>query len=107
MVKWHCSGIKGILTLSHLASLTKSTEKLFFSFILWQVKPKGVSGLIEIENPNRVTSKTKKASELTNDDSSTVQLSRRERFVIKHNSFIFQGVYFLLGDTNIMNFKIS
>lgn len=44
-----------------------------------QVKPKGVSGLIEIENPNRVTSKTKKASELTNDDSSTVQLSRRER----------------------------
>lgn len=44
-----------------------------------EVKPKGVSGLIEIENPNRVTSKTKKASELTNDDSSTVQLSRRER----------------------------
>lgn len=44
-----------------------------------EVKPKGVSGLIEIENPNRVTSKTKKASDLTNDDSSTVQLSRRER----------------------------
>lgn len=44
-----------------------------------QAKPKGVSGLIEIENPNRVTSKTKKASDLTNDDTSTVQLSRRER----------------------------
>ncbi|KAM7448467.1 heat- and acid-stable phosphoprotein [Porites harrisoni] len=41
-------------------------------------KPKGVSGLIEIENPNRVAQKTKKATNVdVNDDKP--QLSRRER----------------------------
>lgn len=44
-----------------------------------EVKPKGVSSLIEIENPNRVAQKAKKASDVTNDDSGTAQLSRRER----------------------------
>ncbi|XP_068674071.1 28 kDa heat- and acid-stable phosphoprotein-like isoform X1 [Montipora capricornis] len=44
-----------------------------------QAKPKGVSGLIEIENPNRVVQRTKKATELDADDSSKSQLSRRER----------------------------
>lgn len=47
-----------------------------------QAKPKGVSGLIEIENPNRVVQKTKKASEIDAEDSSKAQLSRRERFVM-------------------------
>ena len=47
-----------------------------------QGKPKGVSGLIEIENPNRVVQKTKKASEIDAEDSSKAQLSRRERFVM-------------------------
>lgn len=44
-----------------------------------KAKPKGVSGLIEIENPNRVVQKTKKASEIDAEDSSKAQLSRRER----------------------------
>ena len=51
---------------------------IFFFFFSCQVKPKGVSGLIEIENPNRVAQKTKKASDVQLDDNST-QLSRRER----------------------------
>jgi len=42
-------------------------------------KPKGVSGLIEVENPNRVAQKTKKASDLNAVDESKPQLSRRER----------------------------
>uniref|UniRef100_A0A6M2DJQ2 Putative casein kinase substrate phosphoprotein pp28 n=1 Tax=Xenopsylla cheopis TaxID=163159 RepID=A0A6M2DJQ2_XENCH len=44
-------------------------------------KKKGVSGLIEVENPNRVQKKTKKLSTLneTLTDSSKPQLSRRER----------------------------
>jgi len=43
------------------------------------VKPKGVSGLIEIENPNRVAQKMKKASDVQLNDDTSSQLSRRER----------------------------
>lgn len=43
-------------------------------------KAKGVSNLIEIENPNRVQKKTKKLTTLNKDiDSEKPQLSRRER----------------------------
>jgi hypothetical protein len=51
-------------------------------FVLCQ-KTKGVSALIEIENPNRVAVKNKKLSELTIDTTTNVapQLSRRERWV--------------------------
>lgn len=40
-------------------------------------KPKGVDGLIEISNPNRIRKQTKKVTEL--DMSSEATLSRRER----------------------------
>ncbi|XP_051530742.1 pdgfa associated protein 1a [Myxocyprinus asiaticus] len=42
-----------------------------------QPKRKGVEGLIEIENPNRVSQKSKKVSEI--DVSAPKELSRRER----------------------------
>ncbi|KAJ8384142.1 hypothetical protein AAFF_G00208440 [Aldrovandia affinis] len=42
-----------------------------------QQKKKGVEGLIEIENPNRVSQKSKKVAEL--DVSAPKELSRRER----------------------------
>ena len=41
-----------------------------------------MSGLIEIENPNRVAHKTKKATDIEADDAAKPQLSRRERFVV-------------------------
>ena len=41
-----------------------------------------MSGLIEIENPNRVAQKTKKATDIEADDAAKPQLSRRERFVV-------------------------
>ena len=53
---------------------------LFSSFFSIQVKPKGVSGLIEIENPNRVAQKMKKASDVQLNDDTSSQLSRRERY---------------------------
>ncbi|XP_077980293.1 28 kDa heat- and acid-stable phosphoprotein-like [Glandiceps talaboti] len=40
---------------------------------------KGVEGLIEIENPNRVSQKMKKASEVNTEQTEKPQLSRRER----------------------------
>ncbi|XP_059047105.1 28 kDa heat- and acid-stable phosphoprotein [Achroia grisella] len=44
------------------------------------VKAKGVSGLIEVENPNRVVKKNKKLSNLDNlGEAEKPQLSRRER----------------------------
>ncbi|OQV18879.1 hypothetical protein BV898_07132 [Hypsibius exemplaris] len=50
-------------------------------------KTKGVSALIEIENPNRVAVKNKKISELTIDTSTAgTQLSRREREEIEKES---------------------
>lgn len=62
-----------------------------------QGKPKGVSGLIEIENPNRVVQKTKKASEIDAEDSSKAQLSRRERFVmISFYYFIIIYILFII-----------
>lgn len=62
-----------------------------------QAKPKGVSGLIEIENPNRVVQKTKKASEIDAEDSSKAQLSRRERFVmISFYYFIIIYILFII-----------
>ena len=42
-------------------------------------KTKGVEGLIEIANPNRVVKKTKKAGDI--DINARVELSRRERLV--------------------------
>lgn len=51
-----------------------------FSYKCLQGKAKGVSNLIEIENPNRVQKKTKKVSALNTEDlESKPQLSRRER----------------------------
>jgi len=41
-------------------------------------KSKGVEGLIDIENPNRVTKKTKKVRDI--DINAKVELSRRERW---------------------------
>ena len=40
-------------------------------------KPKGVSDLIEIENPNRVRQKNRKITDI--DVNAKVELSRRER----------------------------
>ncbi|XP_072028963.1 uncharacterized protein [Amphiura filiformis] len=42
-------------------------------------KPKGVSHLIEIQNPNRVVSKSKKATQVDVNQSGTQALTRRER----------------------------
>ena len=51
--------------------------KLYFAF---QIAPnKGVSHLIDIENPNRATNKMKKASRVDVNESGTTALSRRER----------------------------
>lgn len=47
----------------------------------WQRRRAGVEGLIEIENPNRVTQKAKKVSQIELDEPR--QLSRRERCVLK------------------------
>lgn len=47
----------------------------------WQRRRAGVEGLIEIENPNRVTQKAKKVSQIELDEPK--QLSRRERCVSK------------------------
>lgn len=44
-----------------------------------QAKAKGVSKLIEIENPNRVQKKTKKVTALAAEEMEKPQLSRRER----------------------------
>ncbi len=41
-------------------------------------KSKGVSDLIEIENPNRIQQKSKKVKDL--DVNAKVELSRRERY---------------------------
>lgn len=50
---------------------------------LFLQKAKGVQGLIEVENPNRVVAKSKKISDLTLDNPSVAaapaQLTRRER----------------------------
>lgn len=43
-----------------------------------EAKPKGVEGLIEIENPNRAIPKAKKVATVTEKDQ-PAQLSRRER----------------------------
>lgn len=49
-------------------------------FIFAQSKKRsGVEGLIEIENPNRVSQKNKKVTEV--DVSAPRELSRRERYV--------------------------
>lgn len=45
-------------------------------------KKKGVEDLIEIENPNRVVKKNIKAKDA--DVNATVELSRRERYVIQN-----------------------
>jgi len=42
-------------------------------------KAKGVEGLIEVENPNRVVQKTKKISQLDSLEATKPELSRRER----------------------------
>lgn len=45
-------------------------------------KRRGVEGLIEIENPNRVSQKSKKVVEI--DVNAPKELSRRERYVGQH-----------------------
>lgn len=45
-----------------------------------RAKTKGVEDLIEIENPNRVSDKRKKATDI--DLNAKVELTRRERLVI-------------------------
>ena len=45
-------------------------------------KKKGVQDLIEVENPNRVVKKIIKAKDA--DVNATVELSRRERYVIQN-----------------------
>ena len=45
--------------------------------IHFQHKPKGVESLIEVENPNRVAGKLKKAKDI--DVHAKVELTRRER----------------------------
>lgn len=53
---------------------------LYITIIIQKDKKKGVSGLIEVENPNRVQKKTKKLSTLNETlTDSKPQLSRRER----------------------------
>ncbi|CAM9652746.1 unnamed protein product [Lampetra fluviatilis] len=42
-------------------------------------KRKGVEGLIDIENPNRVAQRNKKVTDVTVDDAAPRELSRRER----------------------------
>ena len=44
----------------------------------FQSKPKGVEGLIDVENPNRVAGKMKKVKDI--DVHAKVELSRRERY---------------------------
>lgn len=51
----------------------------FFHSLLKQPKRKGVEGLIEIENPNRVSQKSKKVVEV--DVNAPKELSRRERYL--------------------------
>lgn len=52
----------------------------FYSNVIEFQKAKGVSNLIEIENPNRVQKKLKKVTKLdTADLADKPQLSRRER----------------------------
>eukprot|EP00118_Oscarella_pearsei_P025283 m.307913 g.307913 ORF g.307913 m.307913 type:complete len:170 (+) comp43017_c0_seq1:61-570(+) len=46
-----------------------------------QRKPKGLEGLIEVENPNRVVKKSKRAGDI--DVNAKVELSRREREAIE------------------------
>lgn len=46
----------------------------------WQRRRAGVEGLIEIENPNRVSTKSKKVAHIEIDEQPK-QLSRRERYV--------------------------
>ncbi len=52
---------------------------LFICSLSKQPKRKGVEGLIEIENPNRVSQKSKKVVEI--DVNAPKELSRRERYV--------------------------
>lgn len=61
-------------------------------------KRSGVEGLIEIENPNRVSQKSKKVAEL--DLNAPKELSRRERWVSSSHSegiFTFALLYFVLA----------
>lgn len=48
--------------------------------LCWQRRRAGVEGLIEIENPNRVSQKSKKVTHIEMDEQPK-QLSRRERSV--------------------------
>lgn len=50
---------------------------LSFSLYLSQPKAKGVEGLIEVSNPNRVTTKNRKATDI--DVNAKVELTRKER----------------------------
>lgn len=56
-------------------------------------KSSGVEGLIEIENPNRISQKSKKVTEV--DVDAPRELSRRERWVLlARNIFLVDGKSF-------------
>lgn len=61
---------------------------IYFYFSLQTRKRSGVEGLIEIENPNRVSQKSKKVAEL--DVSAPKELSRRERSAVYKISIAFK-----------------
>lgn len=67
----------------------------FTLFMLSQnQKRSGVDGLIEIENPNRVSQKSKKVAEV--DVNAPKELSRRERYVGNTALFIlFYGMHYI------------
>ncbi len=62
---------------SRLLVATDHTHLFPLQMFSKQAKTKGVSDLIEIENPNRVQAKTKKVKDV--DVNVKVELSRRER----------------------------
>lgn len=59
-------------------AFTPSSVLMYYSFCPQHKKRSAVEGLIEIENPNRVSNRSKKATEV--DLNATTVLSRRERW---------------------------
>lgn len=79
---------------SHVLSVEVTRDRMVISLLVtskafyiklhgpfcWQRRRAGVEGLIEIENPNRVSQKSKKVTHIEIDEQPK-QLSRRERYV--------------------------
>lgn len=72
----NCLCVEGAELLPEFA-FTPSSVLMDYSFCTQYKKRSAVEGLIEIENPNRVSNKNKKATEV--DLNATTVLSRRER----------------------------